>query len=225
MLLAHDIERRLVLVFVQFIGVLDAEFGLLGHEIQGGVGDIDGPVIGLDSPLVRLAVRQRLLLEHHAPALRRVLEDVGVVHEDVGAPLVGNAVVFAVDRVPRRILQALVERLPAWDQRGIDLLHPLAGDKPQRGVAGGGDQVEVALVHQGDHFVRGAGGLHIHLAAGLFLEIRDPVGVLIAVATLDVSRPSDDIDLALALPDARGVGWSDHRDRACQRQQTVDDAH
>ena len=86
----------------------------------------------------------------------------------------------------------------------IDLLHPLAGDEAQRGVARGGDEVEAALVHQGDHLVGGAGGLDVDLAAGLLLEIGDPVVALVALAALDVSRPGDDIDLAFALADGFG---------------------
>ena len=70
-LLAQEVERRLVLVLVQLVGVLDAELGLLGHQIERGVGDVDGAVIGLDAALVGLAVGQRLLLEDDVPALRR----------------------------------------------------------------------------------------------------------------------------------------------------------
>ena len=39
--LRKQLERRLVLVLVQLVGVLDAELGLLGHQIERGVGDVD----------------------------------------------------------------------------------------------------------------------------------------------------------------------------------------
>ena len=107
------------------------ELRLVRHQVQRGVGDVDRAVEGLHPALVRLAVGQRHLLEHHPPARRRLLEDLGVVHQHVRAPLVGHAVVLAVDRVPGRVLEPRVDRAPARDQVDVDRLHPLAGDQPQ----------------------------------------------------------------------------------------------
>ena len=56
MLLAQHLDGRRVLGLIQFVRVLDAEFRPLRHEIQRGVGDVDWAVVGLDAPLVRLAV-------------------------------------------------------------------------------------------------------------------------------------------------------------------------
>ena len=58
-LLAQQVERRLVLVLVELVGILDAELRLVRHQIVGGVGDVDRAVIGLDAALVGLAVGQR----------------------------------------------------------------------------------------------------------------------------------------------------------------------
>ena len=195
----QQVEGRLVLVLVQLVGVLDAEVRLVRHQIVGGVGDVDRSVIGLHAALVRLAVRQGLLLEDDIPALRRFLEDVGVVHQHVRAPLVGHAVVDAVHRVPGRVLQSLVHGLEARNQVEIDRLHPLAGHQPERGVARGGHEIEAALVHQRHHLVGGVGGLDVDLAAGLLLEVGDPVIGLVGLAALDIAGPGDDVEFALAL--------------------------
>ena len=198
---AQQVEGGLVLVFVEFVGVLDAEFRLVGHQVEGGVGDVDRAVIGLDAALVGLAVRQGHFLEDDVPALRRlVLEGFGVVHQHVRSPDIGRAVVDAVDRVPRRVLQPLVDGRPARDQVGVDRLDALAGDEAQRCVARGGDEVEAAFVHQRDHFVGGGGRLDADLAAGLLLEAGDPVVGLVGLAALDIAGPGDDATAPSPLP-------------------------
>ena len=101
-------------------------------------------------------------------------------------------------------LQPVVDGLPARDQVDVDRLHLLAGDQAQRRVARGGDEVEAALVHQRDHLVGGGGRLDVDLAAGLLLEVGDPVIGLVGLAALDVAGPGDDIDLAFALADGFG---------------------
>src|SRR5262249_46664342 len=112
------------------VRILDSELRVLLAEIEGCVGDVDRAVMGLYPSLVALAVRQRLLLEHYRPALRRLFEDLGIVGEHVRSPLVGNAIVDAIDSVPWRILQPFVDGLPARDQVDIDWLHLLAGNQP-----------------------------------------------------------------------------------------------
>ena len=110
-LLAQEVERGRVLVLVELVGVGDAELGLVRHQVLGGVGDVDRAVVGLDAALVRLAVGQGLLLEDHRPGGGRLLEDLGVVHQHVRAPLVGHAVVHAVDGEPGGVLEPLVDLL------------------------------------------------------------------------------------------------------------------
>ena len=212
-LLAQQIEGGLVLLLVQFVGILDAERGLVAHQIEGGIGDVDGAVECLHPPLVGLAVRQGLLLEHHAPGVGRLGEHLGVVHQDVAAPLVGHAIVLAVHRVPGGILQAGVYLAVARDERQVECLHLAAGDEAQAGVAGGGHQIEAPLVHQRHHLVRGGGRLDVDLAAGLFLEAGDPVVVLVGLAALHVAGPGHDVELAFTL--AEGGGGS--LDLACQQ--------
>ncbi|MNZ96370.1 hypothetical protein D3C78_1155610 [compost metagenome] len=194
LLVAQQLDRRGVLLFVQLVGVGDAQRRLGGLQVERRIGDIDRPVIGLYAALVALAVGQVLLGEHHVPAFRCLGEDLGVVHQHVRPPLVGRAVVDAVDGMPRAVLQALVDVLPVRDQVGIDRLHALAVDQPQRGVAGGGDQVVAALGHQADHLVGGGGGLHVDLAAGVLLELGHPVVVLVAFTAFDVAGPGDDVE-------------------------------
>ena len=213
-LLAQQVERRGVLLLAELVGVRDAELGLVRHQVLGGVGDVDRPVIGLHPALVRLAVGQRLLLEHHRPGRRRLLEHLGRVHQHVRAPLVGRAVVHAVDGEPGRVLQPVVDLRPGRDEVGVDRLHPLAGHEPERGVAGGGDEVEAALVHQRHHLVGGVGGLDVDLAAGRLLELGHPVEGRVGLAALDVARPGDDVELALAGAERRHLREPRLRQRA-----------
>ncbi len=105
----------------------------------------------------------------------------------------------AVLGVPGRVLQALVDGLPGRDEVGVDRLDALAGDEAERRVARGGDEVEAAFVHQGDHFVRGRGGLDGDLAAGIGLELGNPVVILVGFAALDITGPGDDGERAFTL--------------------------
>jgi hypothetical protein len=101
----------------------------------------------------------------------------------------------------RGIFEAIVDRIPAGDQIQVDLLHPPAGDQPVAGVPRGGDQVEAALIHQGDHLVGGGSHLDVDLATGFLLESSDPIVIRVGLAAFDVAGPGDDIDLAFTLPD------------------------
>ena len=111
---------------------------------------------------------------------------------------------LAVDVVPRRFLQPLVDVRVARDAIDVDRLHGAATDQAERRVAGGGDEVVSALGHQRDHLVGGAGGLDVDLAGRVLLERRHPIVILVGLAALDVSGPGDDVDLALE----RLGGWS-----------------
>ncbi len=204
LLLAQQLQHGLVLRFAQLVWVLDAQLRLGRLQVQRRIGDIDRPIIGLHAALVRLAVGQVLRLEQHAPAGGRLLEHVGVVQQHVRPPLVWGAVDLLVDHVPATVLQPWVDVLPVGDQGGIDWLHPLARDEPQRGIARGGDQVVAALGHQADHLVRGGGGLDADLAAGFLLEAGHPVVGLVAFTAFDVAGPGDDVQAALA--GAQGLG-------------------
>ncbi|MCY1430183.1 hypothetical protein D9M71_461240 [compost metagenome] len=104
MLLAQQLDHRGVLLFVELIGIGDAQFRFGRLQVQRGVGDVDRAVVGLHAALVRLAVGQVLRVEDHGPAVRRLGEDLGAVHQHVRAPLVRGAVVLAVDGVPGGVL-------------------------------------------------------------------------------------------------------------------------
>ena len=195
---AKQVEDGLVLSFGEFVRALDAQFRLGGFQVQRGIGDVDRAVIGLHAALVRLAVGQVLRVEHHVPAGGGGLEDVGVVHQHVRAPLIRGAISLLVDHVPRRVFQARVEAFPVRDQISVDRLHALADDQAQRRIARRGHQVVSALGHQADHLIGGSGGFHIDLAAGFLLETGDPVVSLVAFAPFDVAGPGHDIQLAFA---------------------------
>ena len=191
-----------ILLFIELVGVLDAEFRLAGLQEKRRIGDVDRAVIGLHATLVGLAVGKRHFLEDDLPAFRRLIaEGLRIVHQHIRPPLIGRAVMLAVDRVPRCILQALVDIRPVLDEAGVDRLHLLAGNETERGVARGGDEVEAALVHQRHHFVGRRGGLHIDLAAGFLFEAGDPVVSLVAFAAFDIAGPGDDVHFAFALAD------------------------
>jgi hypothetical protein len=176
---------------------VDTELGLVRLEEERRVGDVDCAVERLHAALVRLAVGQRHFGKHHIPARGRLGEHIGVVHQDVRAPLVGHAVVLAPDRVPRRVVQPGVDLAPARHQVDVHLLHPAAGDQPQAGVARGSHEIESTLIHQRDHLVRGVGRLDTHLASGFRLVVSHPIEGGIGIAALYIAGPGDDIDDAL----------------------------
>lgn len=158
-LLAQKIERCGVLVLVKFIRVLDPQVRLVMHEEESRIGDVDGAVIGLHPPLVRLPVGQRHFAEHHFPALRRLGKNVGVVHQYIRAPHVRRAVVLAVDGVPRGLHEPVVDGMPARNEIDVDLLNALSGDQAERRITRSGNDIEAALVHEGDHFIGRVGRL------------------------------------------------------------------
>ena len=114
---------------------------------------------------------------------------------------------LAINRVVGRGLQRLHHIGVARDQVEVDLGDVATGDETVGCVAGCRHAVverSSTLAHQRDHLVGGVAVLDVDLAAGLFLERRDPVVVGIVRAVLDVTRPRDQIQLALALPDRGG---------------------
>ena len=118
----------------------------------------------------------------------------------------------AVDGVPGRILEAVIDRRPGRNEINVDRLHPLAGDQTQRGVARRGDQIEAAFIHQRHHLVGCVGGLDVDLAARGFLEFGDPVKSLVGFAAFKVAGPGDNVDLAFA-----GSNFSHHIRRGNSR--------
>ena len=233
LLLAQQVEHRLVLLFVKRVRVLDAEFRALAHQVQRGIGHGDRHVECLHAALVGLSVGQRLFLEHHAPAGGRVLEHLGAVQQQVRRPLERHAVVPALDGVPGSVLQPRIDAGIGRHARGVDRLHLAGGNQAQRGIAGCGHQVESALVHQGHHLLGVRGRAHRDLAAGVLLEGADPVVGRIAGAAFGVTRPDQQVELALEhrLGRSRGrgslgfggrllaAGRQGHRDHAGQHDE------
>ena len=112
---------------------------------------------------------------------------------------------LAVDGVPLGVLKTGVDRVPALDQVGIDLLNGSTGDETETGVAGRGHQVVLlGAGHQSHHLVRCARDLVLDHAAGVFFELGHPVEGGVGVAPLDVARPGDDDDASLAITDLGG---------------------
>ena len=209
-LLAQQVQRCLVLVFVQLIGAGDAQLRLVEHQVLRGIGDVDRAVIGLHPALVRRAVGQGLLFKNHVPRRGGFLENLGVVHQNVRSPHIGHAIVHTANGVPGRVLQALVNRAPGRDQAGVDRLHALARDQPQRRIARRGHKVEPAFVHQGHHLVRCGCRLDVHLAAGRFFEPGDPVKGLVGLAAFDIACPGHDVQLAFTRPDGCNLRKGGH---------------
>src|SRR5690606_37151572 len=48
-LLAQQVQRGVVLIAVEGVGIGDAKLGVVVHQVQGRVGDVDGAVICLDA--------------------------------------------------------------------------------------------------------------------------------------------------------------------------------
>ena len=163
------------------------------HQILRGVGDVDRSVIGLNATLVRFAISKGHFLEHDIPAFRCFGEGVGIVHQNVRTPLIGRPVMHAVNRVPWRAFQAVIDGVPAWDQVGIDRLNAFAGNHAQRRIARCGDKIKAAFVHQRDHFIGCVGGFDIHRASGFLFKGGYPVKIGIRFAALDIARPGNDI--------------------------------
>src|SRR5262249_19697329 len=128
------------------------------------------------------------------PAGRLVGEYRGVVEQRVGAPLERDAVVHAIDRVERRILEIRLEVLPVGDQVDVHGLDVAPVDQAQVRVTGSRDHVPLpaaAVLHQADHLVRRSSGVLVDLAAGRLGERVDPRFVGVAV-------PQDQVQLTLA---------------------------
>ena len=196
---AQQVERGLVLIFVQLVGRGDAKLGLVEHQVLRRIRDMDRAVIGLYATCIGLAIGQVHGFEYDVPRGWRLFENIGVIHQNVGAPHIRHAVMHAVHGMPARLLQTRIDGGPRGDQRGIDRLHAAAGDQAQRGVARSGDKVKPALVHQRNHLVRGIGGLDLDHAAGVGLEFGYPVKGLVGLAAFDVAGPGDDGNFAFAV--------------------------
>src|SRR5215472_4497619 len=91
-------DRRVELLLVQLVRILDPEIRLRVLQVERPVRDLDRIVRDRDLALVLRVVERR-------PAGRARLDLLRVVEEDVRPPLDRNAVVDAVDGVVRRRLE------------------------------------------------------------------------------------------------------------------------
>ena len=219
-LLLEQVDRGLELLVVERVRVLDAQVGLGRHQVDGGVGDVDRRVVGR-----HLARVVRRVVEDGRPRVGRRRHDLGVVHQQVGATAVRDAVGDPVDAVPRLHLQRVEDVGVVGHQVGVDRLDVAGRDQPQRRVAGGRNDVVLAGLHQVDHVVGGRCRLDVDLAAGLLLERRHPVDGRVGAAVLGVAGPGDDVQLALGLAQlleclqVRRVNpWRWRRCRSCLRR-------
>ncbi len=112
-----------------------------------------------------------------------------------------DAVVDAVDRVVRQVLEVVEDRVVVLEDVGIDGRRQAAGDEPRRRVARRADPVVLARLHERDAVVRVGHVRGVDLAAGLILERSDPVIGGVGLAALGVAGPDDQVQLALAIPD------------------------
>ena len=137
--------------------------------------------------------------------------------------MIGGAVVNAVNRVPWRAFQPVINRIPTWNEVGINRLDPFTGNQTQRCIARCGDKIKAALIHQGDHFIGCIGGFDLDHTSGFFFKGCDPVKCGIGFAAFDITRPSDDIDFALGGSQfchhvgsrSRGCNKGKHNRRGC----------
>ena len=160
------------------------------RQVQRRVGDVDGGVVGGDLALVLAGI-----VEHRAPRVGRVADHVDVVHQQVGAPAVRDAVHLAVDRVPRLVLEERRDRRVVGHQGGVHRGDVAGVDQPQRRVTGRRHPVVLTAAHQLHHLVGGVADLDVDLAAGLLLERRHPVDGLVVGAVLGVAGPRDEVQL------------------------------
>ena len=91
--------------------------GLVRHQVDRGVGDVDRRVVRR-----HLAGVVGRLVEHDVPRGGRLGEGLRVVHEQVRAVAVRDAVRLAVDRVPLLLLEEVVDALVVRDEVGVDRL-------------------------------------------------------------------------------------------------------
>ena len=158
-----------------------------------------GPSKACTRPLLLLPSGSVCLLEHHVPAGRRlVLEDVGVVHQHVPAPLVRHAVVGVVLVVPGRLLQPRVDR-SCSSGSGATLIGCTFLPRISRVLA----SPDAVTRSKPPSFISATissevpAVLTLTLQPRLLLEVGHPVEVLVGGAALDVAGPGDDVDLAL----------------------------
>ena len=172
----------------------------MGLEIEGGVGDEDRAVVSRDFTFVR-----RTRFPGVLPARRRRIDDLGVVHQDVGAIHVRDAVVLAVDRVVLRRLQRRNDVLEVRNKADVHLGHVPMCDQPVGRIAAGRDAVPLSaatLTHQRHDLVGRVGEFDVDLAAGLSRKGCHPVHLRIRLATLHVSSPGHQVEIALPRTDA-----------------------
>ena len=111
-LILQQRDRRIELLLVQRVRILDTEIGLRSLQVQRRVGDVDRCVVRGDLARVR-----RCLVEHHAPRIGRRRDDIGVPHQIVGTPAVRDAVVLPVARVVLLLLEERREVGVVLDER------------------------------------------------------------------------------------------------------------
>ena len=126
----QQFDRSIKLCLGQGIGVINAQVGLVGFEIECGVGNVNRSIKGLNPPFIRFPVGQGHLFEDHIPTSgSRIAKSFGVVHQHIRAPLVGDTIMFAIHCVPRGSLQALVNRAIVGDQVDVEFLDLAAEDQ------------------------------------------------------------------------------------------------
>ena len=111
----QQVDGRGELGLIQRVRVLDAEVGLRRHQVHRGVRDVDRRVVRGHRARVRAGV-----VEDGAPRVESAGEQVGVVHQQVGAVAVRDAVRDTVDAVPRLHLQEVEDAVVVLEQVGVD---------------------------------------------------------------------------------------------------------
>src|SRR6218665_2042972 len=130
-LTAQNIENLGILLGIELIGILDAQVRAGGLQEQRRISDVDRTIVSLYATFVRFAIIEILLFEHYRPGCWRALENLRVVHQHIGAPLVGNAIDLAIDDVPWLARETRVQFGKGRYFGDINGLHTLSRNQTQ----------------------------------------------------------------------------------------------
>ena len=167
LLLLEQVDCRRELGLIERVRVGDAEVWLCGHQHDRRIGDVDGCVVDRVLAGIRSA-----RIEHVGPVGGRWVDLILAPHQEVGAAAVGDAVVDAVERVVRLVLEIGEDLCVARNEVHVDRLDVAAGDEATRCVARSGDDVVLlrCRVELRERLIGRAEGVDRDLATRVGLE-------------------------------------------------------
>src|SRR4029077_12808368 len=133
-----------------------------------------------------LVLSRDLGVEQHVPGVGRGVDVVGVPHQQVRPATVRHPVIDPVEGFVGLVLEVAENRLVVGDEVDVDRVDVAGRDEAGGGVGGGRDTVVFTGAHQLHHFVGGAAGLVVDLAAAFLFERFHPF-------RFDVAGPGDQV--------------------------------